>query len=302
MLGNQDVRIQISRRTQAMPYRHRNADSDLTHFVHRGSGETRTDFGRLLHEPGDHIVLPRGTAPRIFPRDKEGFLLVIASAEMLEMPPADRMRQHSPSDRAVLRLPELPMPGTAPNGDGEWEMVIEREGGVDQGLCPLRSAGHRGMEGRPERSCPQCQGHQAGHGRQVSPASIGACHPANFRARPVHVRAQAGGGHRRPGRGEVAVPPSRHRLRRGPLLPRRDLDEPGGNRRGHDDPACPGHPPRSPAQGDRAGPQGTKPHHAEVAVMIDALRPLHPRRRLPPRRAWSMRSLGYRVLTTPEAI
>lgn len=38
VLGNQDLRIKISRRTEAMPFAYRNADADLIYFVHRGGG------------------------------------------------------------------------------------------------------------------------------------------------------------------------------------------------------------------------------------------------------------------------
>ena len=128
VLGNQDLRIKLSRRTKDMPYAYRNADADLIYFVHRGAGEMATDFGKLTYEQGDYLVLPRGTTHRIFPQGEESFLLVIAAYEMPELPPADRMGQHSPYDRAVLRLPEIPGPGGAPNAAGEWELVIEREG------------------------------------------------------------------------------------------------------------------------------------------------------------------------------
>ena len=45
-----------------MPYLFRNADADELLFVHAGAGRLETDFGPLAYEPGDYLVIPRGTA------------------------------------------------------------------------------------------------------------------------------------------------------------------------------------------------------------------------------------------------
>jgi homogentisate 1,2-dioxygenase len=58
-LGNDDVTLYVSRRSQPMPFYYRNADGDELLFVHRGRGTIETDFGPLTYEPGDYVVLPR---------------------------------------------------------------------------------------------------------------------------------------------------------------------------------------------------------------------------------------------------
>ena len=49
-LGNDDIRLYVSRRSQPMPFYYRNADGDELIFVHRGEGTVETDLlweGRL---------------------------------------------------------------------------------------------------------------------------------------------------------------------------------------------------------------------------------------------------------------
>ncbi len=276
VLGNADLRIQVSRRTVAMPYSYRNADTDLIYFVHRGRGQMPTDFGLLAYEQGDYLVLPRGCTHRILPEGEESFLLVIASSDQPEFPPADRMGQHSPYDRAVLRLPELPLEPGPPNQRGEWDLVIEREGLWTKVAYPFDPIDTVGWKGDLSAFALNV--------RDIRPVTAGRYH----------------------------LPPSVHTTLRTPnfvlctFAPRRveGIDDPGAvrlpfyhrnidydevlfyhagqfmSRAGIDAGMMTWHP-----QGIHHGPQpkaiqrdrqGGKTHHDEVAVMIDALHPLHP--------------------------
>ena len=67
LLFNEDVAIAISRRRQAMPYCYRDIDGDLLYFAHRGTGVFATEFGPLSYEPGDYVLLPKGTTFRLIP-------------------------------------------------------------------------------------------------------------------------------------------------------------------------------------------------------------------------------------------
>src|SRR5437867_320953 len=49
-LGNDDVQLFVSRRSEPMPFYFRNADGDELYFVHRGEGTVETDFGPLTFE------------------------------------------------------------------------------------------------------------------------------------------------------------------------------------------------------------------------------------------------------------
>ena len=65
LLYNAQVRIRFWRASGKMDALARNADGDELLFVHQGRGDLYCDFGRLAFEPGDYIVLPRGTMWRL---------------------------------------------------------------------------------------------------------------------------------------------------------------------------------------------------------------------------------------------
>ena len=56
-----------------MPYCYRDID-DLLYFVHRGNRVFATEFGPLRYEPGDYVLLPKGTTFRLMPEDAESLL------------------------------------------------------------------------------------------------------------------------------------------------------------------------------------------------------------------------------------
>src|ERR1700761_6510389 len=78
-LGNDDVRLYVSRRSEPMPFYYRNADGDELLFVHRGEGTIETDFGPIAFESGDYVVLPRAVTYRIVPSTTDNFFLITES-------------------------------------------------------------------------------------------------------------------------------------------------------------------------------------------------------------------------------
>ena len=85
-LGNHDVTLFVSRRSQHMPFYYRNADGDELIFVHRGNGVIETDFGPLPFEPGDYLVVPRAVTYRIVPESTDNFFLIVQSRTEFEPP------------------------------------------------------------------------------------------------------------------------------------------------------------------------------------------------------------------------
>src|ERR1700761_6400470 len=75
LLYNEDVVMHYARPTQPMPYYFRNADGDEIYFVHKGHGILETDYGPLRFEPGDYLVIPRGTTYRVLPETPENAFL-----------------------------------------------------------------------------------------------------------------------------------------------------------------------------------------------------------------------------------
>jgi len=126
-LGNDDVRLSVSRRSHPMPFYFRNADGDELLFVHRGEGVIETDFGPLAFERGDYVVLPRAVTYRIVPRSEDNFFLIIQSKGEFEQPEKGLIGQHALYDPGVIATPEPipPADGPSPGGTGEWEVRIK---------------------------------------------------------------------------------------------------------------------------------------------------------------------------------
>jgi homogentisate 1,2-dioxygenase len=119
-----------------MPYLFRNADADEVVFIHDGAGRLETDFGHLAYEPGDYLVIPRGTTQRFAPSTPTR-ALVIACAGEVALPDRGMLGQHALFDPAVLRVP-TPGEGTSlgPDANGEWELRIQREGELTRVFYP----------------------------------------------------------------------------------------------------------------------------------------------------------------------
>lgn len=147
LFENEDVRIHVARISAPMPYYFRNADSDELLFVHEGAGRLETDFGPLAYEPGDYLVVPRGTSHRFHPTSMS-VLLVVESASEFSFPEKGMLGQHALFDPAVLRVPTPGETSSLPaRANGEWEVRIQREGQLTHvfyPFCPLDVVGWKG--------------------------------------------------------------------------------------------------------------------------------------------------------------
>jgi homogentisate 1,2-dioxygenase len=124
LLYNDDVRISVSRRQDSMPFFFRNADGDELHFIHQGQGQLECDFGVLAVEPGDYVLIPKGTNYRFVYTTAENFSLILESRAPLGFPDRGLIGQHAPFDFTLLETPE---PAPVPESDGEeWELRIKR--------------------------------------------------------------------------------------------------------------------------------------------------------------------------------
>jgi homogentisate 1,2-dioxygenase len=87
LFGNDDVTIGRCRPEQVQEELYRNADADEVLFVHRGTGELHTMFGRLPFHELDYLVIPRCTTYRIdFEPGCQPDLLVIEAAGKVSIP------------------------------------------------------------------------------------------------------------------------------------------------------------------------------------------------------------------------
>jgi len=147
LLGNDDVRLSFGALRSPMPYLFRNADGDEVHFVHEGAGRLETDFGPLPYEPGDYLVIPRGTAYRLVPTSPSRLLVVEAFSEVT-FPEKGMLGQHALFDPAVVQVPSPDEPSTlAPNADGEFELRIRREDALTHVFYPYNPLDVVGWKG-----------------------------------------------------------------------------------------------------------------------------------------------------------
>lgn len=140
LLANAECKVSAAVVREPMPYLFRNADGDELLFVHAGAGRLDTDFGALAYEPGDYLVIPRGTLYRLAPTS-ETRLLVLETHGELALPDRGLLGQHALFDPAVLRVPSLdertPLPpGQAGCGPGEWRVTIQRQGALTHVYYP----------------------------------------------------------------------------------------------------------------------------------------------------------------------
>ena len=106
----------------------RNADGDEIYFVHAGRGRFETDYGVLAYEPGDYIVIPKGTTYRlVLESDKSSLFVIVETTAPVELPDRGSLGHHALFDKGVLVAPELP-PQASDDRQSEWEVRIERVG------------------------------------------------------------------------------------------------------------------------------------------------------------------------------
>lgn len=125
-LGNEDVVLSVSRRSDAMPFYYRNADGDQLIFVHRGEGLLETDFGPLGFEKGDYLVVPRAVTHRIVPETRDNFFLIIQSRAEFDQPDRGLIGQHALYDSAALVTPD-PAPMLDESREYEVRIKVEDE-------------------------------------------------------------------------------------------------------------------------------------------------------------------------------
>ncbi len=137
VLKSPDARVFLSRRAESMPYFVRNADGDEMYFVHEGTGQLDTDYGTLNYEPGDYVVIPKGTTYRVIVESAPSLFLIVETPEPVTIPERGLLGHHALFDLGVLAIPQ-PSPG-APDRDSkqEWEVRIKRHGEYTRVVYPF---------------------------------------------------------------------------------------------------------------------------------------------------------------------
>lgn len=147
LLRNEDVALHLSTLAYPMPYLFRNADGDEVLFVHEGAGRLETDFGPLPYEPGDYVVIPRGTAYRLAPTTPSRLLVIEAFSEVA-FPDRGMLGQHALFDPAVVQVPSPDEASSLrASAEGEFELRILRTGEVTRVFYPFNPLDVVGWKG-----------------------------------------------------------------------------------------------------------------------------------------------------------
>jgi homogentisate 1,2-dioxygenase len=126
LMWNNDVEIAVCKPADEQHYFFRNGEGDEVIFVHEGSGELETTFGRLPYSEGDYIVIPRGTTYRFRPDDPEQLYLTFFTPGEIETPNRYRNRygqllEHAPYSHRDFHAPvEL----DTHRESGEFDLVV----------------------------------------------------------------------------------------------------------------------------------------------------------------------------------
>jgi homogentisate 1,2-dioxygenase len=127
ILYNHEVALSIVRPADADDYFYRNAEGDELIYVSEGRGLVESQFGNLAFRPGDYLVIPRGILYRLVPEPGETRLLVIESVGQIRPPRRytnnrGQFLEHSPyCERDIRRPDSLPVH----DEEGEFKLIIK---------------------------------------------------------------------------------------------------------------------------------------------------------------------------------
>jgi homogentisate 1,2-dioxygenase len=129
ILANAATRVRWWQLDGRMPALARNADGDDLLFVHRGRGNFFCDYGHLVIEAGDYIVIPRGTMWRIDASEPIAALLIEATNGSYALPDRGLLGPHALFDPAMLDAPRLDDAFKAQQSDSTpWRVEVKRRG------------------------------------------------------------------------------------------------------------------------------------------------------------------------------
>lgn len=137
VMQSRDVGLHLASLAETMTHFVRNADGDEIYFVHLGTGRFETDYGTLAYEPGDYVLIPKGTTYRTHVDAGPSFFLIIETPERIVVPDRGPLGQHALFDKGVLVAPELGGVDAAEADKQEWEVHIKRQGDSTRVVYPF---------------------------------------------------------------------------------------------------------------------------------------------------------------------
>ena len=148
VLHNNATEIRFWKFSEPMASLARNADGDQLLFVHQGKGDLFCDYGHLAYEPGDYIILPRGTMWRLSPEVPTAILMIEATNSHYTLPDKGLVGPHAIFDPALLDAPSMNDAFRAHQSDDrETKVEIKKRGSlsaVTYDYNPLDAVGWHG--------------------------------------------------------------------------------------------------------------------------------------------------------------
>jgi len=127
LLENAASNIRLWRSTESMKQLARNADGDDLLFVHEGTAELFCDFGHLTINPGDYVLIPRGTMWRLEHSEEVVILMIQATGASYSLPDKGMVGHHAIFDQAMLDTPKINDVFKAQQNENECQVVIKRD-------------------------------------------------------------------------------------------------------------------------------------------------------------------------------
>jgi homogentisate 1,2-dioxygenase len=151
VLFNSHVDLRIWTLDAPMDHLVRNGDGDELLFIHQGRADLFCDYGHLVIEAGDYVMLPRGTMWRLVPHSPLIVLMIEATGSSYQLPDKGMVGPHAIFDPAMLDVPAideafLDQQQQAGPG-GLWPVRVKRRGALST-VCypfnPLDAVGWKG--------------------------------------------------------------------------------------------------------------------------------------------------------------
>ena len=151
LLFNENCRIAMWRASKSMKHLVRNADGDQLLFIHSGSGELYSDFGRFEIIAGDYVLLPRGTMWRVQFGSPMDILLIESTNAGFSLPDKGIVGTHAFFDPAMLDTPLIDKKfldqQTAAGATERWQVRIKRKNNISTVTYPYNPLDAVGWHG-----------------------------------------------------------------------------------------------------------------------------------------------------------
>ena len=147
LMSNPHLQFRHWRAQGGMDHLVRNSDGDELLFIHQGAAELFCDYGHLMINEGDYLMLPRGTLWRLEITAPLTALLLEATNDSYRLPEKGIVGEHAVFDAAVLDLPQIDDSFRAQQTESLWRVLVKRRGSISVITYPFNPLDALGWHG-----------------------------------------------------------------------------------------------------------------------------------------------------------